>query len=146
MPKAWEGEGAFPLGSTPASCARAAPPHPPSLARRVPPLPAGERESDRGEALQRRPELVAGAGGLLLALALLLDHLGLGLGEELLVRELLRDLVDLALELRHLARKPRLLLGHVDDVAERQDDGRLVEHRLDRALRRVPFDRPRLRK
>src|SRR3954471_13764007 len=82
------------------------------------------------EAAERRLELVARLLGLGLALALLLDYFLLGLGEELLVAEFPRGLVDLAVEPGDLLGEARALLGEIHDVAERQQDRRLVEHAL----------------
>ena len=56
---------------------------------------------------QSRLEAVAALDGLGAALALLFDHLRLGLGDELLVAELLVDLVDLDVFLGDLLFEPR---------------------------------------
>src|SRR5436309_1783706 len=97
--------------------------------------------SGSGEAAQRRLQLVARLLGLGLALALLLDHFRLGLGDELRVAELLRGLVDLAVEPRDLLGETGALLAEIHDVAERQQDRRLVEHALHRALGRLATER-----
>src|SRR3954451_3640579 len=67
------------------------------------------------ETAERRLELVARLLGIGLALALLLDHLGLGLGDELRIAELLRGLVDLAIEPRDLLGKTGTLLDEIHD-------------------------------
>src|SRR5258708_30142935 len=72
-----------------------------------------------GETTERGPELVARLLGLGLALALLLDHFGLGLGDELLVAELLRRLVDLAVEPGDLLGEASTLLGAIHHLAQR---------------------------
>ena len=74
------------------------------------------------------------------ALALLLDHLGRRLGDELLVAELLVDLADLDLFLGDLALQPDALGVEIDDAGERQGEGRLADRRSapNSAARRSP--------
>src|SRR5579883_1755174 len=69
------------------------------------------------------------------ALALLLDDLGLRLGEELLVAELLHDLVPLAFEHRRLLGEPRTLLVEIDGAGEVERHRRVAGQHLDHAPR-----------
>src|SRR6266478_1843361 len=105
------------------------------------PIAMAPLRSCRGEASECRLELVARLLGLGLAFARLLDDLWLGLGDELLVAELPRRLVDLAVEPRDLLGEAGALLGEIHDIAERQQDGRLVENALHGALRRLAAQR-----
>jgi hypothetical protein len=78
------------------------------------------------EPLQRLLELGGGRLGLGLPLALLLDHVLGRAADELLVRELGIELLDLGSDFVDLALEPLRLCADVDDAGERQREGRLV--------------------
>ena len=81
--------------------------------------------------------MAAIASASTLALALLLDHVLGRAADEFLVGELGVELPDLGADLVDLALEPLLLGVDVDDAGERQRQGRLVEHDLHRARRRL---------
>src|SRR3954469_4932994 len=70
--------------------------------------------------------------GLGAPLALFLDHLGWGLGHELLIAELLVDLADLGFFLADLAVEPGTFGVEIDHAGQRQRQRRLAHHQLRR--------------
>src|SRR3954452_7993946 len=80
-----------------------------------------------------QPVAVAARVGF--ALALLLDHLGLGLGEKRRVAELLGEFFQIGIEPADLLREPRLLLHQIDHGSDAQDQRRPPDDRVTPASR-----------
>src|ERR1044071_4566999 len=85
--------------------------------------------SPRRDAVVHGLQAVAVAACVGFALALLLDHLGLGLGEKGRVTELLREFLQIGVEPTDLLREPSLLLRQINHVADKQDQRRAFDDR-----------------
>src|SRR5947209_104135 len=86
--------------------------------------------SPRRDTVVSSAQPVAVAARVRLALALLVDHLGLGLGEKGRITELRCELREVGIEPADLLGKPRLLACKVDDVAKSKNKGSALNHHL----------------